>query len=158
VQSPAPPGKDSPRVLHIDYPPPILRLLEQKFRGRPIVLESAESGVLGLHLALVRNYHLIFLGLKEVGVDGVRVARGLMRAGINTPVVLFMARRDLEHRREELSRLTNVIACLSKPLEMAQVEKAMEFLKHPPALNAKDRVKLLETLARIEKAVQEEAA
>jgi DNA-binding response OmpR family regulator len=140
-------------VLHIDYPPAILRLLEQTFRNRPILWESAETGAQGLHLALIHNYHLIFLGLKEAGVDGLRVARGLARAGVNTPVVLLMTRRDLDHRREEVSRLSNVIACLAKPLDMSQVEKAMEFLRHPPTLKSKDKSRLLETLARIEKDV-----
>lgn len=155
MQSTAPPDKEAPRVLHIDYPPAILRLLEQTFRNRPVTWESAETGAQGLHLALIQNYHLIFLGLKESGVDGLRVARGLVRAGVNTPVVLLMSRRDLDHRREEVSRLPNVIACIAKPLEMAQVEKAMEFLRHPPTLKPKDKVRLLETLARIEKAVHD---
>jgi hypothetical protein len=59
----------------------------------------------------------------------------------------------LELRREELSRLTNVVATLTKPLEMAQVEKALEFLRHPPSLKPKDKTRLLEVLARVEKAV-----
>lgn len=125
--------------------------MAQNFRTRPVVWESAESGVQGLHLALVQNYHLIFLGVKEVGVDGLRVVRGLQRAGVNTPVILLMSRKELDQRREEVARLPNVIACLAKPLELAQVEKAMDFLRNPPTLKAKDRSKLLEVLARIEK-------
>jgi DNA-binding response OmpR family regulator len=127
--------------------------MAQNFRHRPITWESAETGVQGLHLALVQNYHLIFLGIKEVGVDGMRVVRGLQRAGVNTPVVLLMSRREMDQRREEVARLPNVIACLTKPLDMTQVEKAMDFLRNPPTLKAKDKVKLLEVLARIEKAL-----
>lgn len=149
--------KETPRVLHVDYPPAILRLMEQTFRGRPLAWESAETGAQGLHLALVHNYHLIFLGLKESGVDGVRVARGLMRAGVATPIVMLGARKDLEMRREELARLPNVVSSLAKPLDMTLVEKAMDFLRNPPALKPKDKTRLLETLSRIEKAVQNAA-
>jgi len=144
---------ETPRILHIDFPPAILRLMEQAFRSRPMRWESAESGVLGLHMALIRDYSLIFLGLKESGLDGLRVAAGLQRSGLRTPLILLMSRRDLDMRREELSRLPNVLACLAKPLDMEQVEKAMEFLRRPPALQPKDRARLLQVLARVERAV-----
>jgi DNA-binding response OmpR family regulator len=157
VQSASTPAKDLPRVLHIDYPAAILRLMEKSFQGRPLVWDCAESGATGLHAALVNNYHLIFLGLKEPGIDGVRVVQGLKRAGVSTPIVLLLPGRELEKRREELSRLPNVLACLGKPVDLRQADKLMDFLRHPPALKPEDKARLLEVLARIEKAVRESA-
>ncbi len=157
MQTTVPPGKDVPRVLHIDFPAAILRLLETTFQHRDLVWESCDSGVQGFHLALVQDYNLIFLALRENTIDGLRIVKGLQRAGVKSPVVLFMPSRDLEQRRAELSRYPNVLACLAKPLDLKQVAKVMDFLRHPPSLNPNDKAKLLEVLARIERAVGAEA-
>ncbi|HKP98140.1 MAG TPA: hypothetical protein VJ385_20590 [Fibrobacteria bacterium] len=157
MQTTAPPGKDIPRVLHIDFPAAILKLLETAFQNRGLVWETCDSGVQGFHLALVQDYNLIFLALRENPIDGLRIVKGLNRAGVKTPIVLLMPSRDLELRRAELSRYPNVLACLAKPLDLRQVDKAMEFLRHPPSLKPADKARLLEVLARVERAVGAEA-
>jgi DNA-binding response OmpR family regulator len=153
VQTAVTPDTDLPRVLHIDFPGAILKLLESAFRNRGLAWESCDSGVQGFHLALVQDYHLIFLALRENTVDGLRILKGLLRAGVKTPVVVFLPARELEQRRGELSRYPNVLACLPKPLDLREVDKAMEFLRHPPSLKPEDKARLLDVLARIEKAV-----
>lgn len=149
--------KETPRVLHIDFPVAILKLLETSFAHRGLVWDSAETGVAGFHMALVQDYHLIFLALRENTIDGLRIVRGLKRAGIATPIVLLMPAKELEMRRAELARYPNVLACLAKPLDLRLVDKVMEFLRNPPGLNPKDKAKLLEVLARVERAVNEGA-
>jgi DNA-binding response OmpR family regulator len=156
VQTIVQPGKDIPRVLHIDFPAAILRLLETTFQHRDLVWETCDSGVQGFHMALVQEYNLIFLALRESTIDGLRIVKGLERAGVKSPVVLFMPARELEQRRAEMARYPNVLACLAKPLDLRQVDKIMEFLRHPPSLNPKDKAKLLEVLARIESMVHAE--
>ncbi|MDQ3002283.1 MAG: hypothetical protein M3Y08_13605 [Fibrobacterota bacterium] len=108
-------------------------------------------------MALVQNYNLIFLALRENTINGLRIVKGLARAGVTTPIVLFMPSKELELRRTELSRYPNVLACLAKPLDLRQVDKVMDFLRHPPALKPKDKTKLLEVLSRVERAVSAEA-
>ena len=154
MQTSPTPAKELPRVLHIDYPAAILRLMEKSFQGRPLVWDCAESGGQGLHLAMVQNYHLIILGFREPGIDGLRVVNGLKRAGVTTPVLLLLPAKELEKRREELARLPNVMGCLAKPVDLRQVDRMMEFLRNPPTLKTEDRARLLEVLARIEKAVR----
>lgn len=154
-EPPKDPAKELPRILHIDYPAAILRLMEKSFQGRSLIWDCAETGSQGLHLALVQNYHLIILGFREPGIDGARVVQGLKRAGVSTPVILLLPHRELEKRREELSRLPNVMGCLAKPVDLRQMDKLMEFLRHPPSLSPEDKARLLEVLARIEKAVRE---
>ena len=157
MQNIAPPGKDLPRVLHIDFPAAILKLLETTFQNRGLAWESCDSGVQGFHLALVQQYNLIFLALRENPIDGLRIVKGLQRAGIKTPIVLFMPSRELELRRTELSRYPNVLACLAKPLDLGAVDRTMDFLRKPPALDPKDKARLLAVLARIERTVGAEA-
>ncbi len=149
--------KDPPRVLHIDFPVAILKLMETSFAHRGLAWDSAETGVSGLHMALVQDYHLIFLALRENAIDGMRIVKGLMRAGVSSPIVLLMPSKELELRREELSRYPNVLACLAKPLDLRQVDKVMEFLRQPPTLKPRDKAKLLEVLARVERAVDASA-
>jgi CheY-like chemotaxis protein len=159
VQTASPPVKEPvkeyPRVLHIDHPPAILRLMERSFQGRPLTWDCAESGAQGLHMALIQSYHLIILGFKETGIDGARVVHGLKRAGITTPILLLMPSKELERRREELARLPNVLGCLAKPVDLRQVDRMMDFLRHPPTLKAEDKARLLEVLERIEKAIRD---
>lgn len=157
MQTISTPSRDVPRVLHIDYPVAILKLLETTFRPKGYAWDSAHSGIQGLHLALIRNYNLIILSLKENSIDGLRLVRGLSRAGVSTPVVLLVPIRELESRRHELARHPNVMACLPKPVDLRQVDKVMEFLRHPPGLKAKDKLRLMELLARIEGAVDAQA-
>ncbi len=156
MQTIATPGKDIPRVLHIDFPAAILKLLETSFQNRGFIWETCDSGVQGFHMALVQNYNLIFLALRENTIDGLRIVKGLKRAGVTTPIVLFMPSKELDFRRAELSRYPNVLACLAKPLDLRQVDKVMDFLRHPPALKTKDKAKLLEVLSRIERAISAE--
>jgi len=155
VQTASPPPKDIPRVLHIDFPAAILKLLETTFQNRGLVWETCDSGIQGFHMALVQNYNLILLALRENTIDGLRILKGLRRAGCTTPIVLLMPSRELEQRRGELSRYPNVMACLAKPLDLRQVDKVMEFLRHPPALKPKDKEKLLRVLARIEQGLEQ---
>ena len=157
MQTTAPPAKDVPRVLHIDFPAAILKLLETTFQNRGLIWETCDSGIQGFHVALVQNYNLIFLALRENTIDGLRILKGLRRAGCTTPIVLLMPSRELEQRRAELARYPNVLACLAKPLDLRQVDKVMEFLRHPPALKPKDKAKLIQVLARIEEGVSVQA-
>ena len=150
-------NKESPRVLHIDFPAAILKLLETTFQNRGLVWDTSDSGVQGFHMALVQNYNLIFLALRENTIDGLRIVRGLKRAGVTTPIVLLMPSKELELRRGELSRYPNVLACLAKPVDLRLIDKVMDFLRNPPSLKAADKAKLLEVLARIEKAISAEA-
>ncbi|MDB5051691.1 MAG: hypothetical protein JWO30_4762 [Fibrobacteres bacterium] len=156
MQTTASPGKDIPRVLHIDFPAAILKLLETTFQNRGLAWESCDSGVQGFHMALVQDYNLIFLAVRENTIDGLRIVKGLHRAGVKSPIILFMPSRELELRRGEFARYPNVIACLAKPLDLRQVDKAMDFLRHPPSLKPQDKAKLLEVLARIERTVSAE--
>jgi hypothetical protein len=41
-------------------------------------------------------------------------------------------------------------------VDLRQMDKLMEFLRHPPQLNAADKARLLDVLARIEKALGEQ--
>jgi DNA-binding response OmpR family regulator len=149
--------KDPPRVLHIDFPVAILKLLETSFAHRGLAWDSAETGVAGLHMALVQDYNLIFLALRENTIDGMRIVKGLKRAGVTSPIVLLMPSKELDLRRDEISRYPNVLACLAKPLDLRLVDKVMDFLRNPPTLKPKDKAKLLEVLARVERAVDASA-
>ena len=145
--------KEAPRVLHIDFPVAILKLLETSFAGRGLAWDSAETGVAGFHMALVQDYHLIFLALRENTIDGLRIVKGLKRAGVTTPIVVLIPTKELELRKGELARYPNVLACLAKPLDLRLVDKVMEFLRQPPSLKPQDKAKLLEVLTRVERAV-----
>lgn len=144
--------KDFPRVLHIDYPSAILRLMENTYQGKSLTWDSTLSGIQGLHLAMVAPYHLIIMSIKEPGVDGARVINGLERAGITTPIILLVPARELEKRREELAGLPNVLGCVAKPVDTRQLDKLMEFLRKPPTLKHEDKARLLKILNRIEDA------
>ncbi|MEO7425465.1 MAG: hypothetical protein ABI036_09780, partial [Fibrobacteria bacterium] len=63
-----PPPPAIRKILHINSPAPLLRLVEKFCQTRKIAVESMESGSAGLHHALVKQYQLILVGSPPTGI------------------------------------------------------------------------------------------
>src|SRR4051812_47359526 len=108
----------SRRILHINSPPAILRLVEKFCQTKKFSLDSFESASIGLHYALARRYHIIVLGLPTKGLDAPRFLKGLIRAKVSAPV-LIMAEFQFKEKLE-LGKYSNVLGFISKPLDIHQ--------------------------------------
>ncbi|MDB5105441.1 MAG: hypothetical protein JWP91_3130 [Fibrobacteres bacterium] len=136
------------RLLHINSPPAILRLVERFCQTRKYSLDSFESATVGLHYAMARKYHLIILGLPTRGLDPPRFLKGLLRAKVTAPV-LIMAEFQFKEK-SELGKFPNVLGFLSKPLDIQQFAKYLDATHKPADLDPQEKEKLIAVLRKWE--------
>lgn len=148
MESPKEPNKAVRRLLHINQPAAILRLVERYCLTKKFAVDSFESGPVGFHHALTRPYHMIILGYPTVGMDFVRILKGLVRAGIRAPVLIISENRG--RSKEEFGRFSNVIGCISKPLDIAELSKYLETAQKPTELDPQEKERLLAILRKWE--------
>ena len=72
--------------------------LEKGLREHGFVVDVADNGETGLHLAQTGNYDLIVLDIMLPGRDGWSVCQQLRRSGKQTPVLFLTARDTVDDR------------------------------------------------------------
>ena len=73
------------------------------FREQGFVVERCADGNAGYVAASVRQYDVIVLDVMLPGRDGLSILKGLRKAGNATPVILLIARNELDDRLEGLT-------------------------------------------------------
>lgn len=68
------------------------------FEAKGHVLDLAEDGISGLHLAASNQYDVLILDLMLPGIDGLTLCRRLREAGRHTPVLMLTARDSLDDK------------------------------------------------------------
>jgi len=139
------------RLLHINHPAAILRLVERFCQSKKFSLDSFESASVGFHHALARKYHLIVFGLPSKGLDPSRFLKGLLRAKITTPILIMAESQSKE--KTELGKFSNVIGFISKPLDINEFSKYLDSANKPPELEAKEKEKLISLLRKWEEKI-----
>jgi DNA-binding NtrC family response regulator len=148
VDAPQVSAPASRRLLHINHPAAILRLVERFCQSKKFSMDSFESTAVGLHHALARKYHLIILGLPAKGLDPSRFLKGLLRAKISTPVLIMAESRSKE--KVELGKFPNVIGIISKPLDVHEFSKYLDSAHKPPEMDPQEKEKLMAVLRKWE--------
>lgn len=91
------------------------------------VVDAAENGITGLHLALVNPYDAIVLDLMLPGMDGITLCRKFREeSGKNTPILMITARDSLEDKIIGLE--AGADDYLVKPVELREVELRLRVL------------------------------
>lgn len=138
----------SRRLLHINHPTAILRLVERFCQSKKFSLDSFESAAVGMHHALARKYHLIILGLPAKGLAPSRFLKGLLRANISTPILLMAESRSKE--KLELGKFPNVVGTITKPLDIHEFSKYLDSAHKPPEMDPQEKEKLIAVLRKWE--------
>ncbi|QRK10181.1 response regulator [Archangium violaceum] len=112
------------RVLLVDDDPDILDsltlLLEANYAVTP-----AEDGAIALELLSQQRFDVVVLDLMMPVLDGTRVLVELRQRGIQIPVILISAHRDLD-RQESQHRQLGAFASLRKPFDIRELERRLE--------------------------------
>ena len=66
------------------------------------VVDHADNGDDGLHLALVETYDAAIVDLMLPGIDGLAIIKKMRDKGVNTPVLILSAKRSVDERVEGL--------------------------------------------------------
>jgi DNA-binding response OmpR family regulator len=115
------------RILIIEDNRDILENITQYLEEKDYVLDFAEDGITGLHLATVNSYDVIVLDLMLPGMDGLDVCRKLRRETmLNTPILMLTARDSLEDKLSGFEAGGDDY--LVKPFALAELEARIKSL------------------------------
>ncbi|HKM37138.1 MAG TPA: response regulator transcription factor [Thiopseudomonas sp.] len=91
------------RILVIEDNRDILANIVDYLELKGFIVDCAQDGLSGTHLALTQPYDLIVLDIMLPGMDGYQVCQKLRQeAGVNTPIIMLTARDALDDRLKGL--------------------------------------------------------
>ena len=86
------------KILIVEDEPKTGEYLRQGLREAGFVVDLAQDGLDGLHLALQGEHDLVILDVMLPGMDGWQVLQSLRRRGLHMPVLFLTARDQVEDR------------------------------------------------------------
>ncbi len=107
------------RLLIIEDNADILANIVDYLEAAGHVVDCAQNGPGGLHLALIGSYDLIVLDIMLPGMDGYQVCRSLRDSGKHTPIIMLTARDTLDDRLHGLREGADDY--LVKPFALAEL-------------------------------------
>ena len=115
------------RILVIEDNPDLATNLCEYLEERGHIVEAAEDGVTGLHLAVRNRYDAILLDVILPGMSGITLCRSLREeAGKDTPVLMLTARDSVEDRINGLD--AGADDYVIKPFALREVEARLRAL------------------------------
>lgn len=144
--------KNNTRILHIDAPPPFLRFVEKYCQSKGLEVDSTDSESLGFHYALVKRYRAILIGAHAPRIDAGRILKGLFRARVTTPIFILTETMKKDERLMGLH--DNLMGLISKPLDLKEFSRCLEYADKPPELSAGEREKIISVLVKWEKTLK----
>ena len=86
------------KILIVEDEPKTGEYLRQGLREAGFVVDLAQDGLDGLHLALQGEHDLVILDVMLPGMDGWQVLQSLRKRGLHMPVLFLTARDQVEDR------------------------------------------------------------
>ena len=86
------------KILIVENEPKTGEYLRQGLREAGFVVDLAQDGLDGLHLALQGEHDLVILDVMLPGMDGWQVLQSLRKRGLHMPVLFLTARDQVEDR------------------------------------------------------------
>jgi len=129
------------RILVIEDNPDLATNLREYLEERGHIVEAAEDGLTGLHLAVRNCYDAILLDVILPGMSGITLCRSLREeAGKDTPVLMITARDSVEDRVDGLN--AGADDYVIKPFALREVEARLRALVR--RATGRDRVRRLQ--------------
>ena len=113
------------RILVIEDNRDILANILDYLELKGFIVDCAQDGLSGMHLALTQSYDLIVLDIMLPGMDGYQVCQKLRQeAGNNTPIIMLTARDALDDRLKGLQ--AGADDYLVKPFALSELVARIE--------------------------------
>lgn len=129
------------RVLVVEDEVQLAGIIGQVLEREHYAVDLAYDGLSGLDLALAGGYDAIVLDRMLPGADGLEICRQLRTAGVDTPVLILSARREMPERVDGLD--AGADDYLGKPFGFAELLARIRALTRrgdrpilPPVLRA----------------------
>jgi DNA-binding response OmpR family regulator len=114
------------RILVVEDEVKLAEIIGRVLQAERYEVDLAFDGDHGLDLALAGAYDAIVLDRMVPGLDGLELCRHLRREGIQTPVLMLTARRELPERVEGLD--AGADDYLGKPFAFAELQARIRAL------------------------------
>lgn len=115
------------RILVIEDNRDILANVLEYLELKGYVVDCAQDGLSGLHLAATQDYDLIVLDIMLPGIDGYQVCKRLREdAGRDTPIIMLTARDALPDRLQGLG--AGADDYLIKPFALSELVARIEAI------------------------------
>ncbi|MFH1846264.1 MAG: response regulator [Candidatus Omnitrophota bacterium] len=103
------------RILSVDDEGSFTELLEQYFSPRDYAIDVASDGAEGLRLLKSKEYDVVLLDLRMVGINGDEVMRQIKSYNDNIKIIFVTAYADAGRTKERLIK-EGAYAYVEKPL------------------------------------------
>ncbi len=115
------------RVLIIEDNHDLASIMFDFLEAKGHIMDAAEDGITGMHLAMVNQYDVIVLDQMLPGMDGITICRKLREQdGNTTPILMITGRDSLEDKNVGLE--AGADDYLTKPAELREVELRLRVL------------------------------
>ncbi len=127
-------SRDDERIVHQSAADKVVLLVEDNpvnallaqilLQREGCRVERAATGEEAVHIAMTRQFDVIFMDLGLPGLDGIGATRALRAKGLATPIIALTANAYEEDRRACLNAGMNDF--LSKPIEIATLKAKLQ--------------------------------
>ena len=131
------------KILIIDDERAIRRALREILEFEDFEVDEAENGKDGLDQAKSSEYDIIFCDIKMPEMDGMEVLEGLLKASVETPVIMISGHGNIETAVSAIKQ--GAFDFIEKPLDLNRILVTIR--------NAKDRTVLIEEKKVLKKTV-----
>jgi two-component system, OmpR family, alkaline phosphatase synthesis response regulator PhoP len=114
------------KILIVEDEAALATTLQDRLRKEGYEVNVAKDGLSGFDLAAAQPFDLIVLDLMLPGQSGLKVCHDLRERGVNTPILMLTARRQLTDKVAGFK--TGADDYLSKPFHMAELLARIEAL------------------------------
>lgn len=129
------------RILVIEDNRDILANVLDYLELKGYVVDCAQDGLSGLHLAATERYDLIVLDIMLPGIDGLQVCKRLREdAGRDTPIIMLTARDALDDRLKGLG--AGADDYLVKPFALSELVARIEAVLRRSQGSRKSRLQV----------------
>ena len=132
------------KILVIDDERAIRRAMREILEFEEFEVDEAENGKEGLDKAKASEYDVIFCDIKMPEMDGMEVLEGILKAKIETPVIMISGHGNIETAVHAIKK--GAFDFIEKPLDLNRILVTIR--------NAKDKTVLIEEKKVLKKTVK----
>ncbi|MCH2228802.1 MAG: sigma-54 dependent transcriptional regulator [Crocinitomicaceae bacterium] len=132
------------KILVVDDERAIRRALREILEFEEFEVDEAENGKQGLDKAKAETYDIIFCDIKMPEMDGMEVLEGLIKAKVETPVIMISGHGNIETAVQAIKK--GAFDFIEKPLDLNRILVTIR--------NAKDKTVLIEEKKVLRKTVK----
>ncbi len=117
------------RILLLDDSPVVSTILTKQLNKIGHKVDAVQNGQQGFHLATSKHYDLVISDLVMPQWDGFKFMEAMQVISPQCPIIAISSSYDEDESRERLSRYSNVIGFLPKPVKIKKLTEIIERTK-----------------------------